>query len=234
MSKDVPVFYTVPNGKVRLALRRFTFSDKQKCPVRGEWGCDASVLIGTFDARYDKLCDSGRGHYLGLWRKEEFRDGPWPEKCGHCGEPFDPAKTENQVFQEAVYVRYDGGLGEFTLRDAPVGMMWDAFWMRNSYEAGEHGPGWTNVGPDGLALVIQVPRKHPFQPEQRASNCTMKDDGRHKCWVRHGDARVGLVHIDKVGHTCQAGAGSIVTPSWHGFIHHSRVTDVPDDLAGVS
>lgn len=231
MSKNVPVFYTVPNGKVRLALRRFIFSDKQKCPARGEWGCDASAPIGTFDARYGETCDSGRGSYLGIWRPEEFRDGPWPAACGHCGEPFDPAKTEDQVFQEAVYVRYDGGPGEFTLRDAPVGMMWDAFWMRNAWEASENGPGWMNVGPDGIALVIQVPRNHPFMPEQRASNCTMKDDGHHKCWVRHGDATKNEVHIDKVGHTCQAGAGSIVTRDWHGFIHHSMVTDVPDDLA---
>lgn len=230
MSRNVPVFYTVPNGKVILSLRRYTFSEKRKCPANGEWGCGAMVTLGTFDARYGELCDSGRGHYLGLWRPSEFKDGPWPERCGGCGEPFDPAMTEDQVFQEPIYVRADGQRGEYTLRAAPVGMMWDAFWMRDRYEASEDGPGWVNVGPDGLTLVICVPTKHDFMPEMRASNCTMKRDGTHHCWVRHGDARKNECHIDKIGHTCAAGAGSIVTSTWHGFIHHNCVTDVPDDL----
>jgi lambda family phage portal protein len=43
----------------------------------------------------------------------------------------------------------------------------------------------------------------------RASNCTRPDDDTHRCWVRHGDPRTGVVHVDKDGDTCGAGSGSI-------------------------
>lgn len=49
----------------------------------------------------------------------------------------------------------------------------------------------------------------------RASNCTKPQDRAHRCWVLHGDP----VHTaSKAGNTCAAGAGSIVTPKWHGFL----------------
>lgn len=62
--------------------------------------------------------------------------------------------------------------------------------------------------------------------EGRASNCTMKDDPHHRCWVRHGT--VGeRVTVDKNGRTCGAGAGSFFmgpNNSWHGFIRDGMLT----------
>jgi hypothetical protein len=50
-------------------------------------------------------------------------------------------------------------------------------------------------------------------------------DKTHRCWVRHGDPDKGEpVHVDKAGHTCAAGAGSIATPGYHGFLHNGQLT----------
>jgi hypothetical protein len=58
----------------------------------------------------------------------------------------------------------------------------------------------------------------------RASNCTMPGDTEHRCWVRHGEDG-GVIHVDKNGHTCAAGAGSIQVEGFHGFLHHGVLRD---------
>lgn len=224
---DVPVFFTIPTDILRLKLRRFTYSLDHTCPVKGNWGCDASVPIEDGEVRWGKVSDNGRGHFHEPVPAEEYAGDPrWPKLCEFCHQPFDE-RAEWQVFQQVVYRRADGGPGEFTLREAPVGMMWDAWWMPDRYFDGNGGFGWTNIGPDGLALVVRLPNRHDWMPESRASNCTMKTDNDHHCWIRHGDARKNEVHVDKQGKTCQAGAGSIQIPGYHGFLHHNKLTGVP-------
>ena len=51
----------------------------------------------------------------------------------------------------------------------------------------------------------------------------MKTDNVHKCWVRHGRPEDGTLHVDKNGKTCAAGAGSILTSKWHGFLHNGHL-----------
>lgn len=83
--------------------------------------------------------------------------------------------------------------------------------------------GWPPVGYDGLSVAC-VCRwgdwVHHWYIDYRASNCTMKDDDEHRCWVRHGT--VGdRVTVDKNGKTCGAGAGSFFmgpNNEWHGFL----------------
>jgi hypothetical protein len=52
----------------------------------------------------------------------------------------------------------------------------------------------------------------------------MRDDNVHRCWVRHGTVGEPL-HVDKIGHTCAAGAGSISVEGFHGFLHHGVLRD---------
>jgi len=86
---------------------------------------------------------------------------------------------------------------------------------------------WDNC--DGQHLICLCPGTkdwpHPWQIDGRASNCMMPDERTHRCWVRHGDPRVpGELHVDKAGHTCAAGAGSIQIPGgWHGHLHHGEL-----------
>ena len=57
-----------------------------------------------------------------------------------------------------------------------------------------------------------------------ASDTHHYEDARpHKCWVRHGDPRTGIVTVDKNGVTCGAGAGSIATRGWHGFLREGML-----------
>lgn len=95
-----------------------------------------------------------------------------------------------------------------TLREAPDGAMWDAFWL--------HGvPSW--CGDDGRAIICRVPNGHDWQIDGPASNCTRPNEAHH-CWVRHGEPP--NLTVDKNGNTCAAGAGSILTKDWHGFLRN--------------
>lgn len=83
--------------------------------------------------------------------------------------------------------------------------------------------GWVYQGSDGLNVVCVLPNGNHWWIDSRCSNCTMPTDVLHRCWVRHGTVG-GTVHVDKNGHTCTAGAGSIISGGWHGFLHNGQLT----------
>lgn len=112
-----------------------------------------------------------------------------------------------------------------SLSEAPVGAMWDATWYM---------PEWK--GDDGIALIVKTPGGTWFV-DGPAKNCTRRDDWErregtsvyckrpaHRCWVRHGDPRTGIVTVDKNGTTCGAGAGSIQCGTYHGFLREGYLT----------
>jgi hypothetical protein len=80
---------------------------------------------------------------------------------------------------------------------------------------------WDNC--TGSHLYCICPGDHWWNIDGRASNCTLLDERTHRCWVRHGDPFKGELHVDKAGHTCAAGAGSIGFGEnfrdYHGFLH---------------
>jgi hypothetical protein len=83
------------------------------------------------------------------------------------------------------------------------------------------------MGEDGIAMMVRCPVKgHDWQVDGRATNCSMRADRKHKCWVRHGDPREARVTVDKNGATCGAGGGSIVTEDWHGFLRDGELVPV--------
>jgi len=127
----------------------------------------------------------------------------WPTHCS-CGYEFD-IKDSWQLFTSHVYRRTDTG-EEMTLRDAPAGAIWDATWFHSVAD-------W--CGSDGRALMCRLPFGHDWHIDGRANNCTRPNEP-HKCWVRHGEPP--HLTVDKNGNTCSAGAGSILTSSWHGFL----------------
>lgn len=89
------------------------------------------------------------------------------------------------------------------------------------YELKDYVPEW--CGPDGRALAVVCPDGHHWHVDSQASNCTKPEDKVHRCWVRHGKPEDGTLHVDKNGNTCAAGAGSILTPTWHGFLHNGHL-----------
>jgi hypothetical protein len=146
-----------------------------------------------------------------LW---DHADPRWPKACEGCGRPF--VDTDSwQLFARHLYCRADNAQ-EFTLDEAPIGAVWDADWLHEDRS-------W--CGPDGRSLHVKLPGGHTWCIDGRASNCTMPDDNVHKCWVRHGSPEDSSLHVDKNGHTCAAGAGSIGIPGWHGFLHNGVLSE---------
>lgn len=92
-------------------------------------------------------------------------------------------------------------------RPVPGSMFWISF---SSGHCSTHEP------PCEHHLMAVTPDGHWWDIDGRANNCTLKADKRHRCWVRHGEPP--HITVDKAGLTCQAGAGSIQTPDWHGFL----------------
>jgi hypothetical protein len=135
-------------------------------------------------------------------------DCRWPTVC-QCGYEF-VEEDEWQDNYHNVY-RNQSGTWEGTLSDLPPGAVYDASWFPSGYKV------------NGQYLIAVCPDGWRWEIDSRASNCTMKEDQVHRCWIRHGRPEDGTLHVDKEGFTCAAGAGSILTgntPPWHGFLHH--------------
>lgn len=93
----------------------------------------------------------------------------------------------------------------------------DLFWI--SFASGHcsnHEP------PCERHLNAVLPNGHWWDIDGRASNCTMPEDKVHHCWVRHGEPPT--ITVDKNGVTCQAGAGSIQSDDYHGFLQNGHFT----------
>jgi hypothetical protein len=132
-------------------------------------------------------------------------------------------EVATELRSSPVWVRADGQPGRYVLGathggvpTAPPGAMWFAEWMSDlaggAFLGGRPADGW---------LVVRLPNGHDWMPDTRASNCTLPDDNDHRCWVRHGAPP--NVTVDKNGRTCAAGAGSIASGSYHGFLQAGQL-----------
>lgn len=186
-------------GRSRYHLRRYS-AGQERC---GKYGCHNAngPVIGESadDPAKDYHCSNPPA-------RPADSDPRWPTQCDTCGYKF--AEADHwQVFGDPLYRRVDTG-EEMTLRDAPAGAMWYQPWYKHFY----------NPGPDGNWLMCKLPDGTDWCIDGRANNCTMPDDAVHKCWVRTGAPPD--VDVGKGGNTCAAGAGSIATPGYHGFLRN--------------
>jgi hypothetical protein len=209
-------FFLEETGRVRRSLRRYATGACPAVPHRGYH--DASVPVDDAPAVLD-----GDGYQVATMEKPPREDQRWPRRCA-CGRSFgddDPF----QVFEETLYRRSDGG-ELVTIRAAPPGAMWYADWLIRGLDYSDPGAGspWPwKPGPDGHCLVVRCPDGHDWTIDSRARNCTMPLDNLHYCWCRHGVPP--KVTVNKEGcRTCLAGAGSIQTPNWHGFLRDGILT----------
>lgn len=187
---------------VALGLRRY-----HRSPDASGFTCEAGYhsalhMIGTGPARRDE-----RG-YIMPPKDIDRGDSRWPNVCDSCGYMFTD-DDQWQEWSEQLYTRSDTG-ETTTLRDAPPGSCWNAWWM----------PG---LRPDGIYLMVRCPNGQDWAVDSQASNCTRPGEP-HACWVRHGDPRDCNVTVDKNGDTCSAGAGSIVAGDYHGFLQSGVLT----------
>lgn len=208
----IKVFWLEPTDEHRLWLRRYRSGSTCALP---DGYHDARVLIG----------DSPSVELI----QPPDDDARWPTHCA-CGYAFQPDDERQRFSGQLHRGAPDGQL--YTLQDAPPGAMWDAAWRR----LGGGSDPWT--GPDGISLVVKLPNGSDWMVDSEASNCTRSQWGptpeyptgkvwrgrTHYCWIRHGDPRTGELHVDKNGETCAAGAGSILSGSYHGFLHNSHLS----------
>lgn len=96
-----------------------------------------------------------------------------------------------------------------------VGAMWHAIWMPRNWD-------WDNeTGPHLLVRCPNGAGHRDWDIDSRASNCGLPKDKLHRCWCRHGKEPV--VTVNKMGVSCNAGAGSISLPEWHGFLTNGEL-----------
>ncbi len=79
---------------------------------------------------------------------------------------------------------------------------------------------WDNC--KGPHLIAVCPGGSDWDIDSRASNCTLRNDRLHRCWIRHGEPPT--VTVDKNGQTCAAGGGSIMAGTYHGFLRNGEFT----------
>jgi len=222
MGAPIKVFWIEPTGRVQRYLRCYgNFNSGHTNPPCRDYH-NACVPLDVVPAEFSDLEQT----ILRSYNHADFADRPWPKVCSGCGIPFgELAESNRQISLDQIYRAADGR--EFPLREAPPGAMWHAAWMGDWAEF---------IGPDGIALTVRLPDGHDWHVDSEASNCTRPQrvpvEGKpdctrfvrtHYCWCRHGDPRTGAIHVDKNGNTCNAGAGSIATSRWHGFLHNGHL-----------
>lgn len=222
MHAATPTYWLDPTPDVAVGLRRYTSTGSKGYSCADGWH-EALVFTGTEPAEYR---DTDHGRVLAHRPDVPHDDPRWPTECARgCGYQFTDGDVW-QEWQEQLYRRADTGevVSLRPRRDydpegaptpAPPGAMWNAWWMPDT-------PAWR--GPDGMALMVRLPDGHDWHVDGEASNCTRKGDTTHKCWVRHGDPRTGQVTAGKDGDTCAAGAGSIASHGYHGFLRDGVLT----------
>lgn len=183
------------------------------------WPCSWWEPTGTVNETLSVSCPCGHLTRVELWPRAlapgdesrvDWDTAPWPTRCAACRRVFDFDGSDDfsrSSGQSREYRNPSTGEVVRTSHDLPPGALYDAMWL-HSYR----------VGVDGRFLTCVLPNGHHWHIDSRASNCGRPDDDEHRCWVRHGEPPA--IHVDKNGNTCPAGAGSIQSGDWHGFLHH--------------
>lgn len=214
----IPCFLLVPDPVKEASLRVSTVYRGI-----GHCNCDAEVQFGTFEGDTPKA--------------PPLDDPRWPTECSRCGYVFTEGDLHT-VDTDIWWIRADGQPGRWRLGQAPIGAMWDAYWL-SKYEH------WQ--GPDNKCLVVrtpggdwtvdgtcnnctdpcsncQVPYLHhgfskSYAKDSRADACPgyKGKNPDHACWPRVGVAP-NITVAKHYGKTCSAGGGSIQAGAFHGFL----------------
>lgn len=175
------------------------------CPGRSRPYHRAEALIAKSFIVNDPAINTGAG-------MPDASDPRWPTVCQYCGQSCPPEVELTRSMSTGGFYNTESGRPE-------PGDLYYATWY-DCVERGKCIHKWSNC--DGKHLFAICPNGQAWDIDSRASNCTMPEDTTHRCWVRHGEPP--NIHVDKNGHTCAAGAGSIIAGDYHGFLHHGKFT----------
>lgn len=176
-------------------------TDQQKEPVAASVPSQIKARLATkIGRRAYSHNENGHTHYKDFSLEATDWDGV--QVCDSCGKDFEP-----------IYFGFKWDTPSGTLE--PGCLYWEDLHDEKHY--------WENHS--GPILMAVLPNGNHWGIDSRASNCTMKQNRTHRCWVRHYTyltAEGTDIHVDKNGETCSAGAGSILSGDYHGFLHHGH------------
>ncbi|HEX7126433.1 MAG TPA: hypothetical protein VF406_11795 [Thermodesulfobacteriota bacterium] len=166
-----PLILLTETPRTRRALRRFTWGARPgDLPQAGHAGCQAAkpwpdgynpghdAAVPIEDGIAEDYIENGRRYWRSSGEEVPRTDSRWPTTC-RCGYVFAP-DDQWQVAAERIYTRADTG-AEVTLRDAPIGACWRAWWL-------EDVGGWSK--PRYGALIARCPGGHDWTITGPASN----------------------------------------------------------------
>jgi hypothetical protein len=164
MSDVVECFLVRPSSRARRGLRRYVSSLNAPTvpPCTGRGYHDAIAWIDELHVVHGRDGVS-RLEASGADQVEAFAGDPrWPAACAYCTDYAFLENDERQIFWEVVWERADDPRVTMTLREPLPGAMYYADW----YGRGE---AWS-CGPDGRALIVVTPDRHPWHIDGTASN----------------------------------------------------------------
>ena len=210
-------FLIEPTDRVRQKLRRYSRGDSACPTMSGSYSYhDAEMPIADAPAVFYELhpgviCNGARREDAEAY----VNDPRWPAYCA-CGYAF-TADDPRQLFCDLIYRRADTG-EEMTLREAPAGAMWRAEWQRSFCCSQD----------DGAPLMVRLPDGTEWCVDGHANNCNWPDgdihQDQHHCWPRRGVPPDVGVSKD-YSPTCTAGAGSIASHGYHGYLREGYLAD---------
>lgn len=153
--------------------------------------------------------------YPGEWISQDERRAKAPKYCTRCGnwDFSEAARNQASGSRGRVWERLDTGERADNLNAFGPGAMWFVQWYKNDESGFYFIPGFGEQAEPPLS--VRTPGGD-WLIDQRCSNCTRPEDNEHRCWVRHGIPP--HITVDKNGNTCNAGGGSVLKPTWHGFL----------------
>ena len=142
---------------------------------------------------------------------DSFNEEDWPTVCDKCGIDAGREGLRRSLSTRDVYDKESGKPepGDLFYRDMTAGKGKGCLYHVS--------------GCDGMHLYAVLPNGRHWDIDGRATNCTRPDDDVHRCWVRQGEPPNVTAGKDG-GDTCSAGAGSIASGDYHGFLRNGSFT----------
>lgn len=187
-------FLVVPTDRLELGLRRYADGP---CPaMEGEFSYHSALRpIGRLRRVVPR---PGGSEKLPPPVERYANDVRWPKLCDRCHRYRFRKRDHWQVWTDRIWRPSIDDGRRFLLHAAPVGAMWDAWWIR-----------WSNwTGPDGLALAVALPPEGGWDYWLIDGPST---SGAH--WTRSGSPPAVTVNP------------SILTPRYHGWLHDGVLSD---------
>lgn len=133
-------FMVRPTDESRLYLRRYSDGS---CPNNGGQYHNTMLevpRVKTFITKQGLITIPDE-----IYEKYPKNHPDWPTKCA-CGYTYEEEDTK-QLFQDQVFKSDTNE--EISLRDAPIGAMWDAWWLKEGSRFKKR--------PDGMCLILKTP-----------------------------------------------------------------------------